>query len=292
MATIFWGSSPKLISLNTLENKTIIITGSSRGIGRAMALRFAKERANIVVTGKTSEANPKLPGTIFSVAKEVEAAGGKALPIAVDVRDETQVQKMVEQAVATFGGIDILVNNAGAINLTNTESIPIKRYDLMQNINVRATFLCSQAVLPFLKKSKCPHILNLSPPLSLKPKWFKDHLAYTLSKFGMTMCTLGMAEEFKPFGIAVNALWPRTIIATAAIDMLFGEEGKKQCRTPAIVADAAYFILTTEGLKITGQTLLDEEILRAHGIQNFDAYACAPGHELLTDLFVENSMRE
>lgn len=252
-----------------------------------MALKFAKEGANIVVAAKTAEPHPKLPGTIHSVAKEVEAAGGKALPIAVDVREEAQVQQMVAEAVKKFGGIDILVNNAGAISLTDTENTPMKRYDLMQGINTRAVFLCAQASLPYLKKATNPHILNLSPPISLAAKWFQNHLAYTISKYGMSMCTIGMAEEFKPFGIAVNSLWPCTLIATAAIDMLMGAQGSQQCRTPAIVADAATFILTTTGLKITGQTLLDEEVLRTHGIKNFEEYAYAPGNELLPDLFLE-----
>ncbi|OGQ05584.1 MAG: short chain dehydrogenase [Deltaproteobacteria bacterium RIFCSPLOWO2_12_FULL_44_12] len=271
----------------SLKGKTIIITGASRGIGRAIALKCARDGANLVVAGKTKEPHPKLTGTIDSVAKEVEAAGGKAFPVQVDVREESQVKAMVEKTVQTFGCIDILVNNAGAISLTATEDTPMKRYDLMQDINTRATFLCSQAVLPHLKKSKNPHILNLSPPINLDPKWLKNHLAYTLSKYGMTMCTLGMAAEFKEYGIAVNSLWPKTLIATAAIDMLLGEDGKKKCRTPEIMADAAYAIITTDSRKLTGQTLIDEDFLRSRGVKNFDHYSFDPNSNLLPDLFVE-----
>ncbi|MGK0291319.1 MAG: citronellol/citronellal dehydrogenase [bacterium] len=230
-----------------LKGKTIIITGASRGIGREIALRFAKDGANIVIAAKSAEPHPKLKGTIFSVAKEVEEAGGQALAIQVDIRYEDQVQKMVEATVEKFGGIDGLINNAGAIGLTTVEATPVKRYDLMQSINSRGVFLCSQAVLPYLKTSENPHILSLSPPINLAPQWIKDYAPYALSKFGMTVLSLGMSEEFKQYGIAVNTLWPQTIIATAAIEMtLGGTEVFENCRSPKIMADAAYEILTTE----------------------------------------------
>ncbi len=228
----------------------------------------------------------KLPGTIHSVAAEVQAAGGNALPIRADVRSEEDVAQMVAQTIEKFGRIDALVNNAGAISLTPTAETPMKRYDLMQQINARAVFLCSQACLPYLKRSPNAHILNLSPPISLDPKWLAAHLAYSISKYGMTLCTLGLARELAADRIAVNSLWPRTIIDTAAVEMLIGDEGRKHARRPEIVAEAAYRILTTTDQKLTGQTLLDEDVLRQHGEHDFSKYACAPGEELLSDLFV------
>lgn len=274
------------------SRKTIIITGASRGIGRAIALKCAADGANIVIAAKTAEPHPKLPGTIYTVAEEVEAAGGKPLPLQVDVRDEESVGAMVAKTIETFGGIDVLINNAGAISLTNTESTPMKRYDLMQAINARGAFLCSQKALPYLKKSDNPHILNLSPPISLDPKWLRNNVAYTISKYGMTLCTIGMAAEFKDYGIAVNSLWPQTMIATAAINMVLGEEGMKQSRTPEIVADAAYEILITTGCKLTGLAIIDEEILHARKHSDFDKYAYAPGHKLMTDFYVEERSQE
>ncbi len=272
--------------MNSLAGRTIIVTGASRGIGRAIALRSAADGANLVIAAKSAQPHPKLPGTIHTVAAEVEAAGGKALSVAVDVRSEEDVRRMVARAVEAFGGIDALVNNAGAISLTSTAETPLKRYDLMQHVNARAVFLCSQACLPHLKRSRAAHILNLSPPLSLDPKWLGAHLAYTISKYGMTLCTLGMAREFAADAIAVNSLWPRTIIDTAAVEMLIGEQGRRHARQPQIVAEAAYHILTTAGLALSGQTLLDEDFLRERGVQDFSQYACVPGEELLPDLFV------
>jgi citronellol/citronellal dehydrogenase len=274
----------------SLSNKTIIITGSSRGIGRAMALRFARDGANIVIAAKSAEPHPKLKGTIFDVALEVETAGGQALPIQVDVRSEDQITAMVQAAAKKFGRIDALINNAGAISLTNVAATPPKRYDLMQNINARAVFLCSQAVLPYLKSSPHPHILSLSPPLNLDLKWFKDFAPYTVSKYGMTMLTLGMAQEFSEYNIAVNCLWPRTAIATAAIEFAVGNrEFFKHCRTTDILADAAYELLTTKDCSITGQTLLDEDFLAQRGYTDFAKYAYDPDHAngLMPDFFLD-----
>jgi citronellol/citronellal dehydrogenase len=276
---------------SSLRNKTIVITGASRGIGREIAIKCAKDGANIVVAAKSSEPNPRLPGTIHTVAEEIRACGGQALPVQVDVRDEEQVKTMAERAFQTFGGIDALVNNAGAIQLTSTEQTPIKRYDLMQAVNVRATFMCTQACLPYLKeaakKATHPKVINLSPPIDLNPKWLKNHLAYSLSKYSMSLCTLGWAEEFKPFGIVVNSLWPKTLIGTAAIDMLMGSTGRLRSRNPEIVADAIYLLLTHTDFSLTGKTLLDEEVLKAHGITDFSRYQSDPGASLLNDLFVE-----
>ncbi len=269
-----------------LKDKIIIITGSSRGIGREIALRCAADGANLVIASKSAEPHPKLPGTIFSVAKEVEAAGGKALPLAVDVRNEEDVVKMVQKTVETFGGIDALVNNAGAISLTSTEQTPLKRYDLMQQINARAVFLCSQACLPYLKKSTSAHIINMSPPISLDPKWLVGHVAYTMSKFGMTMCTIGMAGEFANHSISVSSLWPKTLIHTAAIEMLMGSEGEKHARKPKIVADAAYVILNSDSKRFSGKVVLDEEVLRESGVSDFEPYACVPGQKLYPDLYL------
>lgn len=271
----------------SLKNKTVFITGASRGIGEAIAYRFAKEKANIVVAAKTSEPHPSLPGTIHTVAEEIERLGGQALPIKVDIRDEEQVQKAVDQTVKTFGGIDVLINNASAIFPTATLDTPMKRYDLMMSCNARGTFLCSKLCIPHLLKSDNPHILNLSPPLSYDPKWFKPHIAYTMSKFGMSMCTIGMADEFKDQGIAVNSLWPKTTIATQAIQVFFPFLMEKS-RKPSIMADAAYYIISQDSRSVTGRCFLDEEILKEAGVEQFDHYLQSPGQELQLDLFVES----
>uniref|UniRef100_A0A8C2IK50 Hydroxysteroid dehydrogenase-like protein 2 n=1 Tax=Cyprinus carpio TaxID=7962 RepID=A0A8C2IK50_CYPCA len=258
-----------------LAGCTVFITGASRGIGKAIALKAARDGANVVVAAKTADPHPKLPGTIYTAAAEIEAAGGKALPCIVDVRDEKQINEAVEQAVEKFGGIDILVNNASAINLTGTLETPMKKVDLMLGINLRGTYLTSKLCIPHLLKSKNPHILNLSPPLNLNPIWFKNHTAYTIAKYGMSMCVLGMAEEFKG-SIAVNALWPKTAIQTAAMDMLGGSGIGKQCRKVEIMADAAYAILK-KPTSFTGQFVIDEDILKTEGIKEFDVYAVEPG---------------
>ncbi len=273
--------------MSALQGKTVFITGATRGIGQAIALRCARDGANIVVTGKTVKPHATLPGTIHSVAKEVEAAGGKALAIALDIRDDSAITAAVQQAAAHFGGIDILVNNASAIQMTGTPATPARRFDLMFGVNVRGTFLCSQACVPFLAKAKNPHILNLSPPLSMKPKWFKDHVAYTMAKYGMSMCTLGMAEEFRPQGIAVNSLWPRTTIATAAIAVNFPEAILKASRKPDIMAEAAYAIFRRDSRTATGNFYIDEAVLREEGVTDFDSYAVTPGAQLFTDLFLD-----
>lgn len=272
----------------SFAGKTVFITGASRGIGKAIALRLARDGANIVVAAKTAEPHPKLPGTVYSAATEIEQAGGQALPLVVDVRDEGQVQKAVTEAVGKFGGIDILVNNASAIFLRGTLDTPMKRFDLMHQVNVRATYLCSQAVIPHLKKAANPHILNLSPPLNLHPKWFKNHTAYTMSKYGMSMCVLGMAAEFQRQGIAVNALWPRTTIATAAVkNMVGGEAMCNRSRKPEIMADAAYEILRQPAADLTGQFLLDEDVLRDAGVADFNPYAVQAGSDLMPDFFID-----
>lgn len=271
----------------TLKAKTIFITGASRGIGREIALRCAGDGANIALAAKTVAPHPKLAGTIHSVAAEVEAAGGRALPLQVDVREEESVRAAVAQCVATFGGIDVLVNNASAIMLTGTLQTPLKRFDLMFGVNVRGTFACSQACIPHLAQAQNPHILNLSPPLNLDAKWFKDHTAYTISKYGMSLCTLGMAAELAPQGIAVNSLWPRTTIATAAIEVHFPEAILKASRRPAIVADAAHVILGRDSRRHTGMFYIDEAVLREAGVTDFDRYAVSPGMSLYSDLFVE-----
>ncbi|XP_051043853.1 hydroxysteroid dehydrogenase-like protein 2 isoform X1 [Phodopus roborovskii] len=268
-----------------LAGCTVFITGASRGIGKAIALKAAKDGANIVIAAKTTQTHPKLPGTIYTAAEEIEAAGGKALPCVVDVRDEQQISSAVEKAVEKFGGIDILVNNASAISLTNTLDTPTKRVDLMMNVNTRGTYLTSKACIPFLRKSKVAHILNLSPPLNLNPLWFKQHCAYTIAKYGMSMCVLGMAEEFRG-EIAVNALWPKTAIHTAAMDMLGGSGVESQCRKVDIIADAAYSIFKRPK-SFTGNFILDENILKEEGINNFDVYAIAPGHPLIPDFFLD-----
>lgn len=274
---------------NALPKKgCIFITGGSRGIGKAIALRFAAEGCSIVIAAKTTEPNPKLEGTIYTAAKEVEAAGGKALPLQLDIRDEAQIHTAVEEAVKTFGGIEVLINNASAINLSPTESLETKRFDLMQSINVRGTFLMSQACIPYLKKATNPHILNLSPPLDMNPKWFRAHTAYTLSKYGMSMVVLGLSEELKKYGIGVNALWPKTTIATAAVQNLLGGDYLVQrSRTPQIVADAAFAILSKRATECTGNFFIDEDVLRREGVTDFLKYAVNAGNPLQNDLFVE-----
>jgi citronellol/citronellal dehydrogenase len=271
--------------MGTLNGKTLFITGGSRGIGLAIALRAAADGANVVVAAKTAEANPKLPGTIFTAALKIEQAGGKALPLQVDIRFEEQLAAAAAKAAETFGGIDILVNNASAISLTGTLQTPMKRFDLMFGVNVRGTFAASQALLPYLLKAKNPHILNLSPPLSLDPKWFGNHCAYTMAKYGMSLCVLGMSEEFREAGVAVNALWPRTVIATAALAMIPGVE-MRNCRKPEIVADAAHGILTRDSRACTGNFFLDDEVLAAGGVTDLSRYAVEPGAPLLPDLFL------
>jgi len=272
--------------MHNLKNKTIFITGASRGIGREIALKCACDGANIIIAAKTAEKHPKLEGTIYTVADEIIAAGGRVLPIIVDVRDEAMVSEAVNQAVSTFGGIDILINNASAINLSSTLDLPAKKFDLIFSVNMRATFMCSKLCIPHLKKSANPHILNLSPPLSMKPKWFKKHVAYTISKYGMSMCTLGMAEEFKNDGIAVNSLWPKTIIATAAIANNMSKIIYHMSRKPAIVADAAYQIITSHSREVTGNFFIDEFLLKTKGVKNFRQYAMHRFVPVLPDLFV------
>lgn len=277
-------------SRSSLNGKTLFITGASRGIGLAIATRAAADGANIVILAKTTDPNPKLPGTIYSAAEAVKAAGGQALPLAVDIRDEDAVLAAVASAVATFGGIDILVNNASAISLTDTEHTPMKRYDLMNGINARGTYLCTQACLAELKKSaqagRNPQVLTMSPPLSMKPHWFEHHTAYTMAKYGMSMCTLGHAGEFRKYGIAVNSLWPRTAIATAALQMIPGVD-LKLCRKPGILSDAAYFILTSPSTN-TGNFYIDDELLAAHGVTDLEKYSVTPGtNHFIPDFFVD-----
>ncbi|MBX3661903.1 MAG: NAD(P)-dependent oxidoreductase [Burkholderiales bacterium] len=273
--------------MGVLGGRTVFITGASRGIGRAIALRCAREGANVVVTAKTVAPHQKLPGTIHEVAREVEQAGGRALAIPLDVRDEAAIAAAVAQAAAHFGGIDILVNNASAIQLTGTLDTPARRFDLMFGVNVRGTFLCSQACLPHLLKADNPHILNLAPPLAMDPKWFRDHLAYTMAKYGMSLCTLGMAEEFRSRGVAVNSLWPRTTIATAAIEVNFPPEILRASRKPDIMADAACAIVRRDSRSATGHFYIDEAVLREEGVTDFSAYAVTPGVEPFTDLFLD-----
>ncbi len=271
----------------TLKNKTLFITGASRGIGLAIALRAARDGANVAIAAKTAEPHPKLPGTIFTAAKEIEAAGGKALPLVVDVRDEANVAEAIEKTAARFGGIDICVNNASAIQLTPTTMTDMKRYDLMHQINTRGTFMVSKYCVPHLKRAANPHILNLSPPLDMSEKWFSGHVAYTMAKYGMSMCVLGMAGEFRADGIAVNALWPRTGIATAAIrNALAGDEGMKMCRTVEIMADAAHVILTKPAREFTGQFCIDDTLLWEAGVRDFDKYRVDPTRDLMPDFFV------
>lgn len=276
----------------SLQDKTLFISGGSRGIGLAIALRAAAEGAKVVIAAKTEQENPRLPGTIYSAAKEIEAAGGQCLPLKVDIRDESQVVEAVAAARERFGSIDVLINNASAISLTGTEATPMKRFDLMFGVNVRGTFLCTQVCLPALKKSgelgRNPHVLTLAPPLNMEPHWFARHTAYTMAKYGMSMCVLGHAAEFKPYGIAVNALWPATVIQTAALQMI-PDVRPEHCRTPAIVADAAALILTSDARVAanTGNFYIDEQVLAAHGVNNFESYSVVPGStQLQPDLFL------
>ncbi len=271
----------------SLRGKTLFITGASRGIGLAIGLRAARDGANVAIIAKTAEPNPKLPGTIFTAAKEIEEAGGKALPIACDIRNDEQVAAAVAKTVETFGGIDILVNNASAINLSSTEALDMKRYDLMHGINTRGTFLCSKLCIPHLKKAQNPHVLNLSPPLNMETKWFAPHVAYTMAKFGMSMCVLGMAGEYKEAGIAFNALWPRTTIATAAIkNLLGGDAMMKASRKPEIMGDAAYVIFNRPSRECTGNFFIDDEVMRSAGKTDLSEYAVDPTAKLMPDFFV------
>jgi citronellol/citronellal dehydrogenase len=271
--------------VTTLAGKTLFVTGASRGIGLAIALRAARDGANVAIAAKTTEPHPRLPGTIFTAAADIEAAGGKSLAIACDIRFEEQVEAAIQKTVELFGGIDILVNNASAISLTGTLETPMKRYDLMHGINTRGTYLCSQKALPQLLKAPNPHILNLSPPLDMRARWFGPHVAYTMAKYGMSMCVLGMAEEFKG-KVAVNALWPRTAIATAAVqNLLGGDEAARRCRTADIMGDAAHAILVKPKTH-SGHFHVDEDFLRAEGVTDFSRYASVPDSELITDFFL------
>ncbi|HKT53754.1 MAG TPA: NAD(P)-dependent oxidoreductase [Caulobacteraceae bacterium] len=272
----------------SLAGKTLFITGGSRGIGLAIALRAARDGANIAIAAKTSTPHPTLPGTIHTAARAIEEAGGRALPLIVDVRDEARVEAAVAETAARFGGIDICVNNASAINLSSTEAIDMKRFDLIQAINVRGTFVTSRACLPHLKQAPNPHVLTLSPPLDLRPAWFAAHLPYSLSKYGMSMCMLGMAEEFRGDGVACNALWPRTTIATAAVEFALGGEAMlRRSRTPDIMADAAYEIFLKPSRSFTGQFLIDDDVLAATGARDFAPYRHDPGEALMADIFVD-----
>ena len=271
----------------SLEGKTLFITGASRGIGKAIGLRAAADGANIVIAAKTAAPNPKLPGTIHSAAEGIEAADGRAIGVACDIRFGDQIGAAVERAVQTYGGIDILVNNASAISLTGTLQTPLKRFDLMFGVNVRGTYACAQACIPHLAKAANPHILNLAPPLNMDAKWFAGHLAYTMAKYGMSMCTLGLAAELRQEGIAVNSLWPRTAIDTAALRMLGGGVGPENCRTPAIVADAAHAILCRDSRACTGNFFIDDEVLAEEGVRDLDRYKVSPEGKLLTDFFLD-----
>jgi citronellol/citronellal dehydrogenase len=275
----------------SLKDKTLFVTGASRGIGLAIALRAARDGARIAIAAKTSEPHPKLPGTVYSAAQEIEKAGGKALPLVCDIRFEEQVAEAVEKCAATFGGIDICVNNASAIQLTGTLQTDMKRFDLMNGINARGTFMVSKYCIPHLKRAQNPHVLMLSPPLDMAAKWFAPHTAYTMAKFGMSMCVLGMAGEFKDDGIAFNALWPRTGIATAAIrNALAGEEGMRRCRTPEILSDAAYLIFNKPSRTFTGKFLIDDNFLAENGVRDFDRYRVDPTQPLMQDFFVPESL--
>ncbi|WP_353475261.1 NAD(P)-dependent oxidoreductase [Salipiger sp. H15] len=272
--------------MDDLGGKTLFISGGSRGIGRAIALRAAQDGANVVLAAKTVTPHPRLPGTIEDAAAEVEAQGGRALPLMLDIRDDAAVEEAVRKAEAHFGGIDIVVNNASAISLTPTPETEMKRFDLMMQVNMRGTFAVTRACLPALKRAANPHVLTLSPPPSLDPAWYGPHVAYTISKMGMSLCVLGWTEEFRPLGIAANALWPRTVIDTAALAMLGGTVQPKNCRTPRIVADAAHAILTRPAQSCTGNFFIDEAVLREQGVEDFSGYAVDPAEPLLTDLFV------
>jgi citronellol/citronellal dehydrogenase len=271
----------------SLKGKTLFITGASRGIGKAIALRAAQDGANIAVVAKTSEPHPKLPGTVFTAVEEIEAAGGKGLACVVDIRNEEVLQAAIDKTVETFGGIDICINNASAISLTPTLSTSMKRFDLMNQVNTRGTFMTSKFCLPHLLKADNPHILNLSPPLSMKPKWFKNNCAYTIAKYGMSMCVLGMSAEFASKGVAVNALWPRTAIATAAVNMLGGQAMMNASRKPSIMSDAAYAILTRDSKGCTGNFYIDDEVLAEEGVTNLDSYSIVPGAKLIEDFFLD-----
>ncbi|HET8725511.1 MAG TPA: NAD(P)-dependent oxidoreductase [Anaeromyxobacteraceae bacterium] len=273
--------------MTTLKGKTLFITGATRGIGKAIGIAAARDGANVVVTGKTGAPNPKLPGTIHTAAAEMEAAGGRALPLELDVRDEAAIPVAMERAAAHFGGIDVLVNNASAIFIAGTTSTPAKRWDLMHQVNARGTFLCTQAALPWLEKASNPHVLMLSPPLDMRAKWFSHHVAYTIAKYGMSMCVLGMAEEFRDRGIAVNALWPRTVIDTAALNLLGGESLARHSRKPEIVADAARAILLRDSRKATGNFYVDDDVLAEEGVTDLSGYSVVPGAELVPDGFVD-----
>ncbi|RMG72370.1 MAG: NAD(P)-dependent oxidoreductase [Bacteroidetes bacterium] len=270
----------------SFAGKSVFITGASRGIGKAIALRLARDGAHIAIAAKTAEPHPKLPGTIYSAAEEIEAAGGQALPLIVDVRDETLVSQAIEETVKTFGGLDILINNASAIQLTGTLQTDMKRFDLMHQVNFRGTYMCSQKAIPHLKKAGNPHILNISPPLNIEKRWFAPHVAYTMAKYGMSFCTFAMSEEFRQQGIAVNSLWPRTAIATAAINMLGGEAMMQRSRKPEIMADAAAIILARDSRTHTGQFYLDDSVLAEAGITDLAPYAVRPGGELMPDFFI------
>jgi citronellol/citronellal dehydrogenase len=273
--------------MSDLKGKTLFITGASRGIGLAIGVRAAKDGANVAVVAKTTRPHPKLPGTIFTAAQQIEAVGGRALPIEMDIRFEDRIQSAVEQTVAAFGGIDILVNNASAIFLAGTAQTPMKRFDLMHQVNARGTFACSQACLPYLRKAANPHILNISPPLNMQPRWFAPHVAYTMAKYGMSMCVLGMSEELGPEGIAVNALWPRTPIDTSAVrNLLGGQEVIRGSRKPEIMADAAHAILTRDSRGCSGNFFIDETVLSQSGVKDFETYAVVPGAPLLPDFFL------
>ncbi|MGE0718880.1 MAG: SDR family oxidoreductase [Alphaproteobacteria bacterium] len=273
----------------TLAGRTLFVTGASRGIGLAIALRAARDGANVAIAAKTVEPHPKLEGTIFTAAEEIERAGGRALPLACDIREEEQVTAAIARTVEAFGGIDVLVANASAISMTGTLATPMKRYDLMQQINARGTYLCAQACIPHLRRSANPHVLTLSPPLNMNPRWFAGHVAYTMAKYGMSMCVLGMAEEFRADGIAFNALWPRTGIATAAIrNLLGGDAAIARCRKPEIMADAAHWILTRPSRDTTGNFFIDDEALRAAGVTDLDRYAVTPGcTDFVQDFFLD-----
>jgi citronellol/citronellal dehydrogenase len=274
---------------NSLNDKTLFISGASRGIGLAIALRAARDGANVALIAKTAEPHPRLEGTVYTAAEQIEAAGGRALPIVGDIRDEAQVEAAVAAAVERFGGIDICVNNASAIDLSGTEALELKRYDLMQDINVRGTFVVSRACLPHLARAENPHILTLSPPISLEPRWLAPHVAYTIAKYGMTLCALGLAHEHRDAGIASNALWPRTLIATAAVgNLLGGDEAMARSRKPELYADAAHAILTRPSRECTGNAYLCEDVLAEEGLSDFDAYAYVPGATPQVDLFVDH----
>src|SRR5438128_7467 len=285
--------SPGANAMDTsLKGKTLFITGGSRGIGLAIGVMAAREGATVAIAAKTVEPHPKLPGTIYTAAAEIAAAGGSALPVPCDIRDEAAVAEAVSKTADRFGGIDILVNNASAISLTGTLGTPVKRFDLMTGVNVRGTYVCSQACIPWLRRSaqagRNPHVLTLSPPLNLAPRWFKDHVAYTIAKYGMSLCVLGMAEEFRADGIAVNALWPRTAIDTEAIRLISGSEARRRCRLPEIMADAAFLILTRDSRGFTGRFCIDETVLRENGITDFSPYrhAGVAEEELVGDFFL------